>query len=312
MAVVMSKKLSGLLATGLLISLSLQQTSFADTTIPTPTASETNAGSTGTSSSSSADAGVLAQIAQYTQGTLQQLNNLPSDLDAMLKLVASWLTPDTSDSTANFQASFSTYGTQALQSSVYNASLQNQLEASIFGTNLSAVSGKINDLDYLTVLGSPYSTLAQGVDSSYNYIQYASGAGVNHLFPDPLWSGYPADVATYTNYFYTVSAVQSYNAYLLSKVYLDNKNGNQLSQAQNSLLTQATSTSWFSQVASEELGIVLRQLLMFTSQSYVLLSQSIQVQKELLTAQAMTNTLLILSNQAGESLLVMNAKAKTH
>ena len=106
----------------------------------------------------------------------------------------------------------------------------------------------------------------------------------------------------------TISAIQTYNAYLLSQVYSDYVNGTQLTQQQNSLMQQASNAAWFTQVASENIGLVLRQILMYNSQVYVLLSQLVQTQKQALAAQAMTNTLIVIGNEFTGSQLLLRAR----
>lgn len=103
-------------------------------------------------------------------------------------------------------------------------------------------------------------------------------------------------------------AVESFNAFILSSQLVDAQKGAPLSEAQVKLIAQASGSDWAKQVATEELGKVLRQILLFQSQTYVLLSDLIQTQKQLLTAQVMNNALLIITNQNNETILVSKAQ----
>jgi len=119
--------------------------------------------------------------------------------------------------------------------------------------------------------------------------------------------GTETDIKNYQNYFNTVNAIQSFNGYVLSGLYAESKGGNQFNTTQLALLQQTSQPSWLNQIASQELGKVLRQMLLFQSQTYVLISQLIQTQKQLLIATTMTNSLLIANNQLNETVLYSRA-----
>jgi hypothetical protein len=112
------------------------------------------------------------------------------------------------------------------------------------------------------------------------------------------------------HYYNTVMAAESFNGYVLANQYAESQTNNGLSQAQLSLVTQASSSDWIANVASEQMGMVFRQLLMFESQLYVLMTQMLQTQKQLLIAQAMTNALLIATNQMNEGILASKAQGQ--
>jgi hypothetical protein len=77
------------------------------------------------------------------------------------------------------------------------------------------------------------------------------------------------------------------------------------------LVTQAGNATWLKNIAAEEIGIVLREILVFQSQSYVLLTQLVQTQKQLLTATVMSNTLMIQNNRQNEAYLAAKAQGVT-
>ena len=124
--------------------------------------------------------------------------------------------------------------------------------------------------------------------------------------PGNNWQGSKNSVDKYSNYYNTIMSVESFNGYILSNQYAD---GAQFNNLQNTLIKQASDgQSWFSQVATENMSTVLRQILMYESQVFVLLSQLVQTQRQMVTAQAMTNTLLIAVNQNNETQLVASAQ----
>lgn len=256
---------------------------------------------------------LLCYITLYTYGTLLALNNLP-------EYISNWTSADQSDTSASLQASFSTVNNDALSSITTQAGLQQQLLGIFFATNgitKQSLNGGANDLAYQSLQNVLYfnpdprttGSNPQNVDIQMDYIQNASGLNVSH--PLPTGSGFKGSLASrsrYSNYFNTISAVQTYNAYALSRRYAEYKNGNQLSKDQTALIQQASdSTNWFKQVAQENIGIVLRQILMYDSQTYVLMTQLLQTEKELLTAQTMNNSLLILLNMPNEDTLYKKA-----
>jgi hypothetical protein len=146
-------------------------------------------------------------------------------------------------------------------------------------------------------------------DSIYNYLKNASGAGLTHAIPSSSWNGTAGDQAKYSAYYNTITAVETHNAYVVSQLATDNLAGVPANQI---LLTNmANGSNLFTQIASEGLGVVLRQILMFESQSFLVLTQMLQTQKQLLATQAMTNTLLMNSAVTSEGLLLRKAIVKT-
>jgi hypothetical protein len=263
----------------------------------------------------------LIVIAQNTYFTLMSVNTLPNFLATATQLALSWLKPDKSTNTVALQGGFATLGNLIVQNYTTQLSGQLQLTADLYGQPLANLTNppdhpavldyvpNINDLTYSSLLGQPPVPKAKGAASApYNYIKFASGINISHTIPGQSWQGTKADQVKYQNYFATIMAAESFNGFALSNQYADQQNGNSFTTTQNTLITQASGSSWSSQVASEELGIVLRQLLLFESQTYVLLTQLVQTQKQMLAAQVMTNSLLILGGQVNESYLASKAQ----
>lgn len=278
----------------------------------------------------------LKQIAENTYIMVQDLNNLPSYLQSIGQLVQAWLNPDTSQTTATIQGGFTQLGnilTQSLSSqanlqvnlnydllnndgnNVFNANNGSQLASGIANSNTLWYA---NDLVYSTLLDAPYYSKdprkkddaqqqpQNPINPPYNYIKNASGLNMFHPIPGATWGGSTAARLRYQSFYNTITSVSSFNAYVLSNQYADR---NTLNTLQTTLIKQATDPkNWFAQVASENVGFVLRQILLYESQTFVLLTQMLQLQKQAVTAQAMTNAVLVATNLMNENVLIANAK----
>lgn len=279
------------------------------------------ADATTNSGSTSADTGLLQQIADNTYNMLSAVNNIPTYLGTVDQMATSWLATDDDPSTSfitQTQADFASLGYWLEQNKVTQDSMQAQVMASVTHQPLATFTTpennpgilakipNINDLSYSTVVNQP--VVARGGATPFNYIVNAAGLSAFHAAPSFSWPGNPTDISRYTNYYNTVMAIESFNAYALSSLVADNQNGNQVKALQTSLTNQATSSSWLAEIATEDLGKVLRQILLFESQAYVLQLQSLQVQKQVVTAQTMTNTLLIMGNYENETQMARKAQ----
>lgn len=262
--------------------------------------------------------GLLAQIAENTKGILEKVDTLPDRLKKLVDLSLKWILVDTSMTTANLQKSFTELANEnsSISERQKDFSLQRQLLAEYLGDTVTPKNFPgVNDISFSTLNNQlffnpdPRKKENPSLDPAYNYIKTASGLLINHTSPTSGLSWVNKDNAflNYVKYYNTISAVQTYNAYIMSKLYIDAKNNHKLSDAQQALIKQASSSDWFIQVASERIGIVLRQILMYISQSYVLQIRTLDTQKDMLTAQAMTNTLLVLLNLQNEDILVKKA-----
>ena len=264
----------------------------------------------------------LSQISQYTYNTmnyaysiLEAVNNIPTYLGKITEMAISWLATDDTDSTAKLQGNFTALGNVIINGNTAQSVDPIQLASDMFGLPrddflnpqekpaVLKVIPYINDVSYPTLIGQPLIKNAPG--SSYNYVKNIAGTNIKHIIPGLAWQGSDDAQGRYLSYYMTIMAIESFNSFLLSNHYTDFQNFN---TAQTELIKQATQPDWFTQIATEELGKVLRQLLMFNSQSYILQSQIIQTNKQLLAAQMMTNSLLIASNANTEKLLVAAAQ----
>ncbi|RDI41684.1 hypothetical protein [Aquicella lusitana] len=259
----------------------------------------------------------LSLIAQYTYLILGKING---DISTYLKnisdMAVSWNTQDNSTESSQLQQTLTSYGNSITTVSQAQTALQTQILTDLFGPTVTSENlNYANDLVYQSLYGvrrfdpdprrKPDGSPAN-VDSAYNYIKTASGFNIRHPLP-PLGGPDPDAISRYFANYSTVMAAESFNSYVLSGLYEESRNGGPLNQLQTSLVQQATQSSWFTAIGGENLGIVLRQILMFESQAYVLMTQLLQTQKQQLAAQTLTNTLLILNNEDKEKQLYSKA-----
>ncbi len=114
----------------------------------------------------------------------------------------------------------------------------------------------------------------------------------------------------YITFINSIKSVSNYNAYILNTQFADLKNNMALSQTQTELKKKASGNDWVNHINTEvSLGVILRQLLLFNSQMYVIMADLLITQKQLLATTAMTNTLLVAISGDYEKTL-LNAAAK--
>ncbi len=248
------------------------------------------------------------------------INKLPLYLNQLTKMAISWLAPDNSKTTAELQNNLTRLAnTQSVNAQIQLLSQKKFLDEFLDNPASQDTFPNVNDLCFETLLNKPYFNpdtrlkLDPSIDPAYNYTVNASGLNLKHFRPSPSWN--PNDrrhpsIAMYIRYYNTASAVQTYNGYVLSELYAESKDNNLAKQTQNQLIQQANDSNWFTQIASENLGIVLRQILLYNSQTYVLLAQLLETQKKLLVSQTMNNALLIAVNQEAENRIYSKASGQ--
>jgi hypothetical protein len=243
-------------------------------------------------------------IYKTTLAILANVQDLPT-------LIEAWLAPDTSDATSTFQENFIKYINYTTQNDNAQIKLTNEyFMKDYFSDSLSYP----NQMSYTTLLGAPFSPDIEKDKNgnsldAYQLIKNAAGLHFQHAAPKDLgaWKGSDDAKQKYLAFYKSVSTASSFNAYILNGLYADYLNNFNLSNKQKELLQQATDTAWFEQIASEDIGIVLRQILMFNSQTYVMLLKLYETQKQQLAAQSIANTLLILNSYLSEKDLYYKA-----
>jgi hypothetical protein len=262
------------------------------------------------------DAIYLQEIAAYTNSILTAITTPANPvivmiLQALIPLSAADNSTNPPSPTPALQNAFTTLnfmGESIEQMGMTTNYLAMQTDM-FSGVNTASVP-YVNDLAYGTLLGmSPVSPDPRGNNAGnplYNYVKMAAGINISPIAPGTDWKGSTHDQTTYRNYYNAITAVQSFNAYALSQLYVDASS--QLSTLQSGLVAQASDPkNWFAVVASEPMGAVVRQLLMFESQNYVVLTELLQTEKLLLASAAMNNTLQMANGTGNATLLITKA-----
>jgi hypothetical protein len=254
------------------------------------------------------------RIQLYAYDMLEKLDDL------ITSPITSILAPDTSTDTAIFQGNFTTQANSVLNNNVVQGNLQQDLMRDLFvpvTSNPPDFASQVdfaNDMSYGGLIGKPYyeetrKIKGAPVNYAYNYLKNVAGVNITHVPPSTAWTGFVENQLKYKNFYTTVSAIQSYSAYVLSQLYADQMSGNSLTQQQMGLTLAASNPTWFKKVATESMGTVFRQILLFNSQLYVLMTQLLQAQKQMLAELAMTNTLIVIGDSFTEGQLLVKARS---
>lgn len=276
----------------------------------------TIAGITGTEAASDGNTQYLSQIAKSTAAILTKVNDLPNYLAGMEKIIemsVSWLKTDDSDTTANLQSQFATLGKSLGDPNASIDATNQKILMALFNVNQQSkitfnTISNINNYTYPSFLGTPLAPNASGSSTAFvDYIMNASGISLPHPQPSKSWRGDATSIVLYHSLYQAVNAIETFNSNVLTELHY--RNGKDFTTAQEALISQASSSNFIQEVATEDLGKVLRQLLMFEAQQYVLSTEQIKLQKQALMAAVMTNTMLILNNQKNEFELAQKAQS---
>ena len=264
------------------------------------------------------DSATLTQILANTQFIMEEISLLPVAMVIQMKDIINMATQMTTTTDSNnyvtgSQASFSTVFNDYSNTISQQQSLSQQLtQQFLTGNGTYGMPKNANELSYGIMLGSVINPPSGGTRPDVNalgqsYLKHVAGTYFN--LPQPS-SGWVASTAAtqYTELYNVTAAIASYNAYLLAGLY------QQKDQDTNriNLMKQAVDATWFGNIQSEDIGLVFRQMLMYTSQVYVDLDRLLKIQQQQLAATAMTNTLLLIyaSTSAATSLYSQAANAK--
>lgn len=263
----------------------------------------------------------LQVIAQNSYAILDRVNNVPVFLQNIATALLSLQQQDNDSNSLTYRVQnyFAQLGLGYTQQNAAQAQIQRQVMADVLGVPLSDFNGRnpkilqqlpnVNELAYGTLLNQPPTGI--GARNVYNYVKNAAGMSVHHVMPDPRWEGDKDAKEKYQNYYFTVTSIESYNAYLVSRLLTEAARNPSATQLQDALVNQASSSSWIAEIATEEIGKVLRQILLFQSQNYVLNTQIERHLRELVISQAMGNTLATLFNDQFEQQMVDNAQSRS-
>ncbi|MES2218052.1 MAG: hypothetical protein V4501_06545 [Pseudomonadota bacterium] len=258
----------------------------------------------------------LQEIATYTNSILTAITTPVNPvvlmiLEPLFNLVAVDNSTNPQSPTPALQNSFTTVNfTGEAMSPLMMMSNYAQLQSDFFSNISSGTVPNANDLAFGSLIQQPLFSPDPRQNNAgnipYNYIKTASGMTMIHVVPGTDWKGSNYDQNNYKIMYNTESAVQTFNGYALSQLYTDTQL--QLTTQQAALVAQVSDPkAWFAVITSEPIGAVLRQTLMFQSQSYVLLTQLLQTEKLILAAIAMNNTMAMVNNTGNESMALMKA-----
>lgn len=285
-------------------------------------AADTGAATTSGAPGAGGDANaLLKQIASNTYHMLEAINNVPNYLDSITQQAISWLAIEDKDDSyiVKTQGDFANLGSLLAQANTNQKNAQTQVAANFLNVdakNLTTPTKSpkiletlpfINDITYASLIGAP--PVPQASFNPSDYLSNSLGSSIPHITPSNNWPGKPLNKLIYSGYYKSIMAANSFGAYVLSGLIAENQNGNKLTALHDKLITEASESSWLAQIATEELGKVLRDILLFQSQNYVLMTKSIELQKQQLTAQVLTNSLLVSTNTLSE--VTMFQKATT-
>jgi hypothetical protein len=241
---------------------------------------------------------LLAQILATSQTILNKINQLPAYIQDITQMAQSWnTTKDDNNVIGNNQAGFATLSNTDATAISQQIALSQEFTKAFLTAGSTSMPFNSYELGYSVLLNQPISPVPgenandrqqKLEEAKKNYLKYISGSDI--LFKQAQ-NGWNDDTKKqYQGIYNTAASISSYSAFLLSGLYT-----NQTKETtRTNLVHQATSSSWFTQVATESLGLVLRHILMYTSQSYVELSHISKAQQDQLAIQAMTNSLLVL------------------
>lgn len=271
----------------------------------------------------------LAKIEDKVSQILTKVNNIPDFIQTATQFFLNWGNTQDRDNNIGLNGALLN-----LYMNSYTIDENNRIDytntlTKYFYNGTPATDA--NDYSYTTLLGkylNSYSGANQQTQinkSIANYMQFVSGNGFNLTPPENSWQKGSGTRRDYYSLYKTLVAAQSYNNYIISKLYV--------AQQQNAIfpkgipahpegtaattadilaatVAQATSPTWYQDVGAETLGLVLRQILIYNSQIYVLLTRMLELQQQMLASQAVANSLTMTSISLGTGrLLYQRAEA---
>lgn len=258
----------------------------------------------------------LRWIRYYTYLILDKIDKFPVYIEPLKKMAESWLDDkDDKQTFANNQSAFAnlnlTYSTDVNKNDILKTKLDKTNESVTSFLKAGSLTGILpknaNDLSYTilyryVVKTQPTTNLPKLIeDATKNYINNLAGVSYPTQQPNASWptsKDASAPQNQYTNMYNVISAVKSFDTFVINDLYkTKNKEGKDASDYSKLLADNASSSDWFETVRTESLGMVIRHLLMYTSQTYVLTSRMLELQKQQLTMQAAANSLLIMQTQ---------------
>jgi hypothetical protein len=242
----------------------------------------------------------IYEIRNTTYAILAKMNESPAYIEEITKMAMSWnSTEDPTQSIPNNQYAFSMLDANYNALAGQQVNLAKDLTKQMLYGNVKeneepTLPKNANELNYPTILGQMIAD--QGNTSQENltksYINNTSGVTFIQEPPSKRWRD-TETARKYASLYNSLSAIKSFNAYVLTGL----SNQKDTDKLNGYLTDQASNSTWFGQVASEPLGMVFRQMLMYNSQIYVQLNRMMKLQQQMLYSQAMANTLTMIQLQ---------------
>ena len=266
------------------------------------------------------DSPILSQILDNTRVIIDEIAFLPVAMIMQMKDILTMATQMTTTTDSNnyitgSQASFSTVFNDYSNTVNQQQSLSQQLtQQFLTGNGAYALPANANELNYGVLQGSvlnpPTGTQAKPDLNalSQNYLKHVTGTYFYLTPPNAGWASTNTAGNQYKELYNATAAIASYNAYILGGLYQQqDQDSNRIK-----LMKQAVDSQWFADIQAEDIGLVFRQMLMYTSQVYVDLDRLLKIQQQQLAATAMSNTLLLIfaSTSAGMTLYSQAANTK--
>lgn len=276
----------------------------------------------------------LPIITFHTRKILEQVNNIPGYLATYLtsvtKMADSWLqTKDDANTIGNNLKPFSDYASGS--ESVLNYQIQNTITFSkdflLAGTNTTSgnpnptLPPNANQLIYSIVLGQPADEsqypglhskiqtpaqkqkLSDQLKQDINaYIKNVSGT--NFVLKQPT-AGSTADEINYRTFYNALSADQSFNTFILSSLFYQNFTDDMTKK----LMDIASKDTWITQIGTEDLGLVIRHILMYCTGMFMELNHIQQMMQQSLILQGMNNSMQAVNYENNLSQLAKAPKA---
>lgn len=256
----------------------------------------------------------LCFISFYTGCTLKQVNKLPTYLEEVWTMAQSWndteeakkVLPEQQALFAKLDSAFNPEQKELDRSAIANTMSLKYLKAGSANPNNPTPPTNANELSYSVLFGKPVVNDEKFKGNEQKYIQayLENAANVNYMLKQvemTQWKKTNPYKARYEGFYNTMTSIQSFNNYVMTGLFKQND----IDSTSSELARKASHPDWFTEVATEHLGLVLRHMLMYTSQIYVQLNRMTVLQQQQLTAQIMTNSLLLMDVQknVGDDLL---------
>lgn len=260
---------------------------------------------------------LLLKLNQTTYDILAKINETPAYIQAITEMALSWIDKKDPSQTISVNGALFDLLSQSRYKD-YTTGL------STAKTNtMSFLSGlpDANDMSYTTTLGEPLMDAKpeQIAASSNTYFINLSGTNSTMKQPAPDWKIGGQNKQAYYKLYSTFAAIQSFDNFVLAKMYAErlpqlkypasipNRSPDSPASTQDILaatIENASGANWYAQIGSESLGLVLRQILVYNSQLFILLKQILDTEQQMVMAQVMTNTILMQATSMGPGQLL--------